>query len=91
MSDPRHTDSRYNDSWNHYSMLREEPVRGGWIVSLSAMVLIAAVIIAGVYFKPNQNSANNNLAPIIHHGGPTQPNLTGSGSTSPQPLTPLPR
>ena len=91
MSDPRYTDPRYSDLWNHNSMLRNEHVGGGWVVNLSVIVLIAAVIIAGVYFKPNRNSASNNRAPITNHSIPTSPNVTGSGSTSPQPLTPLPR
>jgi len=84
MSDPRYTDPRYSNLWNHNSMLGNERAGGGWVLNLSVTVLIAAVVIASVYFKPNRNSASDNPAPITDHSTPTSPNVTGSGS----PLTP---
>ena len=93
MSDPRYTDPRYSNPWNCNAMLGDGPVGGttAGIFGLCIMVLIAAMIIIGIYVKHNHDSISNNLAPITNHGMPmTSPSVTGSGSTSPQPLTPPP-
>ena len=91
MSDPRNTDPRYGDLWNRNAMLSDEPFGGPgrWSLSLCVMALTAAVIIAGLYIKPNGDTASDNRAPITYRGmRMTSPSVTGSGSTSPQPLTP---
>ena len=94
MSDPRYSDPRYSDIWNRNAMLNDEGVagaRGAVAVSVSIVVLVTAVIIAGLYFEPNHDIASSHRAPITNHSMPmTSPNVTGSGSTSPQPLTPSP-
>ena len=91
MSDPRYTDPRYGNPRDRNAMLSDGPVGGttAGVFGLCIMVLIAAIIIAGIYLKPNRDTASNNRAPITNHSMPmTSPSVAGSGSTSPQPLTP---
>ena len=92
MSDPRYSDPRYSDMWNRNAMLNDEGTtgaRGAFAISVGTTVLLAAVIIVGLYFKPNRDAASSHRAPVTIHNMPMMsPNVIGSGSTRPQPLTP---
>jgi hypothetical protein len=91
MTDPSFTDPRLGD-----------PVlpggndtgggKWGWIAGVAVLALIAFLVIAGV--SHNTNTASNNPAPLTTGSTPmrnvTPPSTTGSGSSSPQPLTPSP-
>ena len=88
MSDPRYTDPRLSDP----VLRRDEAVGGtwGWIAGLAVVALIAFLVIAG----SNSNTASNNPSPATTGSATRQispPATTGSGSTSPQPMTPVRR
>jgi hypothetical protein len=90
MSDPRYTDPRLSDP----VLRRDEGVGGtwGWIAGLAVLALVAFLVIAG--WNSNPNTANDNSPPATT--GTATRNIsppgstTGSGATSPQPLTPAP-
>jgi len=88
MTDPRFTDPRLSDP----VLRREDRTTGswGWIAGLAVLVLIAFLIIAG--WNSNSNTASNGSSPAItgtatHQVNP--PSTTGSGGSSPRPMTPM--
>lgn len=91
MTDPRYTDPRLSDP-----VLNRDASAGGvwgWIAGLAILALVAFVVIAG--WNSDRNTASNNpAAPMSTSSAPARsampPSTTGSGATSPQPLTPAP-
>ena len=91
MTDPRYTDPRLSDP-----VLRDNESIGGmwgWIAGLTVLALIALVVVAG--WNSDRHSASNNpSAPMSTSSAPPRsampPSTTGSGATSPQPITPAP-
>lgn len=88
MSDPRYTDPRLSDP-----VLRRDDRSGGmwgWIAGIAVLALIAFVVIAG--WNGSQNTASNSSPPATTTGqttpGAAPPSTTGSGRTSPTPMTP---
>ncbi len=92
MTDPRWTDPRYSDPRSGDTGLSQADGIGGiwgWITGIAAVVLIAFLVIAGM--NAHNNTASNAPSPATSSpasGGATPPSTTGSGTTSPQPLTP---
>jgi hypothetical protein len=89
MSDPRFTDPRLSDPVGH----RDDTLGGPWtwIAGIVVIAFIAFVVIASV--NHNRNTASNNPSPVTTGSAPrniSPPSTTGSGSSSPQPLTPAP-
>jgi ABC-type phosphate transport system substrate-binding protein len=89
MSDPRFTDPRFSD----HEMNRDEAVGGiwSWMAGIALIALIAFIVIAGANHK--SNTASSNPSPVATGNAPRNmnpPSTTGSGSSSPQPLMPLP-
>jgi hypothetical protein len=87
MSDQRFTDPRLSDP----VLRRDEPIGGiwGWIAGIAVVALIAFLVIAG----SNSITASNNTSPATTGSATRQmspPATTGSGSTSPQSMTPIP-
>ena len=97
MSDPRFTDQRFDDPRQTQPVLRRGDSVGGvwgWIAGLAVVALLAFIVIAG-WNNGTTNSANNgvNNNPPITTGAATRadpPSTTGSGATSPSPMSPLP-
>jgi hypothetical protein len=97
MSDPRFTDPRFNDPRLNDPVLRRgESVGGvwGWIAGLAVVALIAFIVIAG-WNSGGTNTASNGIGnnpPITTGSAPmhnaTPQSTTGSGASSPQPLSP---
>jgi hypothetical protein len=91
MTDPRYTDPRLIDP-----VSRDDANIGGiwaWIAGLAILALVAFVVVAG--WNSNPNTANNNTsAPMSTGSAPARNAMprstTGSGATSPRPLTPAP-
>lgn len=89
MTDPRFTDPRLSDP----VLRRDESVGGtwGWIAGLAVLVLIAFLVIAG--WNSNSNTANNGSSPATTGTATRQvnppPSTTGSGGSSPRPMTPV--
>lgn len=91
MTDPRYTDPRLSDP-----VLRDNESIGGmwgWIAGITVLALIALVVVAG-WNSDRQSASNNPSAPMSTSSAPPRsampPSTTGSGATSPQPLTPAP-
>jgi len=87
MNDPHYTDPRLSDP----VLRRDESIGGawGWIAGIAVVALIAFLVIAG----SNSKTASNNTSPVTTGSTTRQmspPTTTGSGSTSPQPMTPIP-
>jgi ABC-type phosphate transport system substrate-binding protein len=89
MTDPRYTDDpRLSDP----VVRRDENVGGmwSWIAGIALLLLIGFVIIAGSH--SNSNTASSGPSASTTASTPartaTPPSTTGSGSSSPQPITP---
>ena len=91
MTDPRYSDPRYSDPRSDTGLPQGESIGGplGWIAGIAVVVLIAFVVIAGINHGTN-TASNNSLATtgITPNGGIKSPSTTGSGRTSPQPMSP---
>ena len=89
MTDPRFTDPRYNDPRSDAGLPQGDGIGGpwGWIAGIAAVVLIAFLVIAGVNHGGN-NTASSSGSP--NTTGMSPPSTTGSGGTSPQPMSPRP-
>jgi hypothetical protein len=91
MSDPRSTDPRLRDSMTE--RYGAGVGKWGWIVGSIFVVIAFIAFIAIVGSNQNHNTANNNLSPVTTGSAPhnlSPPSTTGSGSSSPQPLKPVP-
>jgi hypothetical protein len=87
MTDPRFTDDpRLSDP----VVRRDENVGGiwGWIAGIALLLLIGFVIIAGSHSKSNTASSGTSTTASTPARTATPPSTTGSGSPSPQPITP---
>ena len=88
MSDPRYTDPRLSDP----VLRRDESAGGmwGWIAGVAVLLLIGFLLVAG--WNSNSNTASNGSAPVTTgSSAPRAPaSTTGSGTTSPRPMTPAP-
>jgi hypothetical protein len=87
MTDPRFTDPRLSDP----VIRRDENVGGmwSWVAGVSLLLLIGFLIFAG--WNSNSNTANSGSPPATTASRTvTPPSTTGSGSSSPQPITPAP-
>ncbi len=88
MTDPRFTDDpRLSDP-----VVRRDEVGGmwGWIAGIALLLVIGFVIIAGLHSNSNtasSGSSTSTTASTPAHTA-TPPGTTGSGSSSPQPITP---
>ena len=72
-----------------------EPVRRyevagvwSWVAGISLLLLIGFLIFAG--WKDYSNTASSGSSPPTAASRMTPPSTTGSGSSSPQPITPAP-
>ena len=88
MPDPRFTDDpRLSDP-----VIRpDESVSGlwSWVVGVAVLVVIGFLIIAG--WNSHSNTASSGSSPpTTASRTATPPSTTGSGSSSPQPITPAP-
>jgi hypothetical protein len=96
MSDPRFTDPRYSDPRLSDPVLRRDDSAvgvWGWIAGIAVLALIAFVIIAGSNGDHTNTASTNNTAPVTTGsapGGMPPRSTTGSGATSPQPMSPPP-
>jgi hypothetical protein len=97
MTDPRFTDDpriRPEDRIEIDPVLTrpDENVGGMWglIAGVSLLLLIGFLIFAG--WNSNRNTAHSSSSPPISTAArtATPPSTTGSGSSSPQPITPAP-
>ena len=91
MTDPRYTDPRYSDPRSDAGLPQGDGVGGpwGWIAGIAAIVLIAFLVIAGVNHGSNpQANSGAPGGPATASRGMAPPSTTGSGGTSPQPMTP---
>lgn len=86
MSDPRYTDPRLSDP----VLRHQESVGGqyGWVAGVAVLALIAFLIVASL--GGNSHTANNNSPAGTATRQMNPPSTTGSGATSPKPLTPAP-
>lgn len=97
MTDPRFTDPRYNDPPIDPVLRRDENVSGmwGWVAGLAVLALVAFIVAAAWNSDGNNTASNNPSAPITTGSSAPRnvmpPSTTGSGSTSPQPITPANR
>ena len=88
LTDPRQSDPRLSDP----VLRRDEPANTiwAWIAGVAVLALIAFVIVAG--WNSHSNTASN--SPPMTTGSTSHPvsppATTGSGLTSPRPLTPAP-
>ena len=85
MTDPRFTDPRLSDP----VIRRDEDVAPmyGWVAGLALLLLIGFIIFAG--WKNNSNTASSGSS-LPTTSSRTAPSTTGSGLSSPQPITPAP-
>ncbi|MGC2826238.1 MAG: hypothetical protein WA322_18705 [Pseudolabrys sp.] len=88
MTDPRFTDdTRFYDP-----VVRPDENVGGmwsWVAGISLLLLMGFIIFAG--WKNYSNTASSGSSPpAISSRMATPPSTTGSGSSSPQPITPAP-
>lgn len=93
MSDPRFTDPRYSDPRLSDPVLRPDDSGGlwGWVAGIAVLALIAFVVIAGWSGNRSNVASTNSAAPITTGSAPsgmTPRTTTGSGATSPQPMSP---
>ena len=95
MTDPRFRDPLLNDPMIRRDVWRtsgrDENVGGmwSWIFGVSLLLLIGFLIFAG--WNSNSNTANSGSPPATTASRTvTPPSTTGSGSSSPQPITPAP-
>jgi hypothetical protein len=90
MSDPRFTDDpRLSDP----VIRRNEDAAPmyGWVAGVSVLLLIGFIIFAGWKNNHNSNIASSGSSPPTTASRTvTPPSTTGSGSSSPQPITPAP-
>ena len=87
MTDPRFTDPRLSDP----VIRRDESVGGmwGWIAGVAVVLLIGFLVIAG--WNSNSNTASSGSSPTnTASRTAAPPSTTGSGSSSPQPIIPVP-
>ena len=92
MTDPRFTDPRLSDPVirrDEWTSGRDENVGGmwSWVAGVSMLLLIGFLIFAGS--KNNSNTANSGSTTTASRTV-TPPSTMGSGSSSPQPITPAP-
>ena len=95
MTDPRFTDPRLSDPVirrDEWTSGRDENVGGmwSWVGVVSLLLLIGFLIFAG--WNNNSNTANSGSSPPTTTASRTvtPPSTMGSGSSSPQPITPAP-
>jgi hypothetical protein len=96
MTDPRFTDPRLSDPVirrDEWTSGRDENVGGiwNWVGGVSLLLLIGFLIFAG--WNNNSNTANTGSSPPTTTASRTvtpPSSTTGSGSSSPQPITPAP-
>ncbi|MGH6726565.1 MAG: hypothetical protein ACREB8_08475 [Pseudolabrys sp.] len=92
MSDPRQTDPRYSDPrLSDPTPRQSEPGIWAWIAGIAVLVLVGFLVIAG--WNHSSNTASNGVSPATSSSATrniSPPSTTGSGSTSPKPLTPAP-
>src|SRR5262249_54057672 len=91
MTDPRFTDPRLSDPVirrDEWTSGRDENVGGmwSWVAGVSMLLLIGLLIFAG---SKNNNTANSGSTTTASRTV-TPPSTMGSGSSSPQPITPAP-
>ena len=87
MSDPRYPDPHQIDP----VLDRGESATGGvwgWVAGLAILALIAFVVIAGWNGERSNTASNNPAAMSPAQRSMPAPSTTGSGATSPQPMTP---
>ena len=85
MTDPRFTDPHLSDP-----VLRTDENIGSmwsWVAGVSVLLLIGFLIFAG--YNNNSNTASSGSSTTASRTV-TPPSTTGSGSSSPQPITPAP-
>ena len=88
MTDPRFTD----DTRLYDPVVRPDENVGGmwsWVAGVSLLLLIGFLIFAG-WMNNSSNTANSNPPTTTASRTVTPPSTTGSGSSSPQPITPAP-
>ncbi|MGB8895047.1 MAG: hypothetical protein WCD13_12190, partial [Pseudolabrys sp.] len=85
MTDPGFTDPRLSDP----VIRRDERVGGmwSWVAGIAVLLLIGFIIFAG--WKNNSNTASSGSS-LPTTSSRTAPSTTGSGLSSPQPITPAP-
>jgi hypothetical protein len=87
MTDPRFTDPRLSDP-----VIRHDESVGGkwsWVAGIAVLLLIGFIIFAGS--KNHSNSASSGSSPpTMASRTMTPPSTTGSGLSSPLPITPGP-
>jgi hypothetical protein len=96
MTDSRFTDPRLSDPVirrDEWTSGRDENVGGiwNWVGGVSLLLLIGFLIFAG--WNNNSNTANTGSSPPTTTASRTvtpPSSTTGSGSSSPQPITPAP-
>ena len=95
MTDPRFRDPLLNDPMIRRDVWRtsgrDENVGGmwSWIFGVSLLLLIGFLIFAG--WNSNSHTSNSGSPPATPASRTvTPPSTTGSGSSSPQPITPAP-
>jgi hypothetical protein len=99
MSDPRFSDKGYTDPrQNDPNFIQPAPPRNesvggiwGWVAGLAVVALIAFVVIAGWNSSPTNTASGPGASAPVTTGSNmrdvTPPSTTGSGATSPRPMT----
>ncbi len=99
MSDPRFSDKGYTDPrQNDPNFIEPVPVRNnsgggmwGWVAGLAVVALIAFVVIAGWNSSTTNTATGPGASAPVTTGNNmrdvTPPSTTGSGATSPRPMT----
>jgi len=91
MSDPRYTDPRNGDPrLSDPAPRQSEPGLWGWVAGIAVLALVAFLVFAG--WNHNGNTASNGPSPAASSSATrtiNPPGTTGSGTTSPRPLTPV--
>ena len=85
MTDPRFTDPPLIDLGRRYE---DAPPMDGWVVGIALLLLVGFIIFAS--WNNNSNNASSGSSPPTAASRMTPPSTTGSGLSSPQPITPAP-
>ena len=88
MTDPRFTDPRLSDLSDPVRHDEDAPPMYGWVAGLALLLLIGFLIFAGSQNNSNTASSGSSLPTTASRMTP--PSTTGSGSSSPQSITPAP-